>query len=67
MVLPEQLQKQYGGTAENRTDVYWPPECPTHNFGNKEERIKKADKKPKNSVKSTAGVRTLFQKKDNSL
>ena len=65
MVLPEQLQQQFGGTADNKTDIFWPPECPTKNFGHKVDQIEKAVSKPKHSIKATTGVRTLFQKDSN--
>ena len=34
MVAPNQLEQQYGGTANDRQEgEYWPPRLPDNNFG----------------------------------
>ena len=33
MVMAEQLQKKYGGTAADEVEKYWPPKYPSMNFG----------------------------------
>lgn len=32
MVAPEQLQKKFGGTAENKKDNFWPPISPCEEY-----------------------------------